>query len=421
MAAPLIAGQAKAAAVDVQCLATRDEKCQFELLKFSRRAVGAHDVLIDMKFCGVCHTDLHAAQGHLVALSGRCYPCVPGHELAGVVAAVGADVTRVRVGDHVGVGCMVDSCLSCAACLRGEEQMCSKQTATYNGKDNGSGRAATGRAAGTPAHTLGGYTDKHVCHERFIVKIPTDYPLEFAGPVMCAGVTLFDPLRRYGAIKGGMRVGVVGIGGLGQMGIKLAKAMNCHVVAITRSPAKAAFAKACGADEVVVSTSAEDMARGKRARALDLVLNTIPSEHDYAPYSALLTPAGKQVMLGLNTGLIAGMAVNSIVCGRSRVVGSGIGGIEATQAVIDMCAKHNIRPDIKVVPVEEINRVYEQLDRANESGVRFVLDIAGSLNEGAAERCKAAAAPVFGPPSPPLSISMIVGGICSLLCSCRWC
>ncbi len=421
MAAPLIAGSAKAAPVDVLCMATRDDKCRFEPMRFSRRAVGARDVLIDMKYCGVCHTDLHAAQGHLVALSGRCYPCVPGHELAGVVAAVGADVTKVKVGDQVGVGCMVDSCLECAACKRGEEQMCSKQTATYNGKDNGSGRAATGRSAGTPNFTLGGYTDKMVCDERFVIVIPPSYPLEFAGPVMCAGVTLFDPLRRYGATKGGMRIGIVGVGGLGQMGLKLAKAMNCHVTAITRSPAKAAFARACGADEVLVSTDAEAMKRGARARALDLVLNTIPSEHDYSPYSALLTPAGKQVMLGLNTGLIAGMAVNAIVCGRSRLVGSGIGGIEATQAVIDMCAKHNIRPDIKIVPVEGINRVYEELERANESGVRFVLDIAGSLNDAAFERCKDVAAPAFGPPSPPLSLGMIVGGICSLLCSCRWC
>ena len=291
-ASPPLHGAAKgaggpAAPVDALCMAAADARCDFRPARFNRRAVGRSDVLLDMKYCGICHTDVHAAQGHLVALSGRCYPCVPGHELAGVVAAVGADVTRVRVGDHVGVGCMVDSCLTCAACRRGEEQMCSKQTATYNGKDNGSGRAAPG--PGAPAHTLGGYTDKFVVHERFAVVIPKSYPLECAGPVMCAGVTLFDPLRRYGATKG-TRVGVVGLGGLGQMGIRLAKAMGCIVTAITRSAAKADFAKECGADFVIVSTSSDDMARARAARALDLVLNTIPVEHDYAPFTALLAP-----------------------------------------------------------------------------------------------------------------------------------
>ena len=416
VAAMAAAAPGAAKPVEALCMATADPRCNFQPARFQRRAVGPSDVLIDMKFCGICHTDVHSAQGHLAALSGRCFPCVPGHELAGVVAAVGADVTRVRVGDHVGVGCMVDSCLTCAACKRGEEQMCSKQVATYNGKDR-SGRAAPG--PGAPAHTLGGYTDKFVVHERFAVIVPKSYPLECAGPVMCAGVTLFDPLRRYGATKG-TRVGIVGIGGLGQMGIRIAKAMGCEVTAITRAPAKAAFAKTCGADEVLVSTNAEDMARARRARSLDLVLNTIPSEHDYAPFTALLAPGGKQVMLGLNTGLVAGMAVNAIVCGRSRVVGSGIGGIEATQAVIDLCAAHDIKPFIKVIPVEGINRVYEELDRANESGARFVIDI-GTLNDDAVKRCANSAPPAFGPPSPPLSLTSIVGGICGLLCSCRWC
>ena len=419
-AAPLVAGSAKGGAgapVEALCLATADASCAFKAVRFQRRAVGRRDILIDMRYCGVCHTDVHSAQGHLSALTGRCFPCVPGHELAGVVAAVGDDVTKVNVGDHVGVGCMVDSCLNCAACLRGEEQMCAKQVSTYNGKDF-SGRAASG--PGAPAHTLGGYTTKMVVHERFAVVIPKSYPLELAGPVMCAGVTLFDPLRRHGAGPG-TRVGVVGVGGLGQFGVALAKALGCTVTAITRSPAKAAFARSLGADTVVVSTDAADMARARAARALDLVLNTIPTEHDYHAYTALLAAGGKQVMLGLNTGLVAGMAVGAITCGRSRVIGSGIGGIEATQAVIDLCAKNNIRPFVKVVPVEEVNRVFEELDRANESGVRFVLDIAGSLNEAAVARCEAAAPPKFGPPAPPLSLGAITGAICGLLCSCRWC
>lgn len=404
-------------AVNVLCMATADAKCNFQPVRFQRRAVGPNDILLDMKYCGVCHTDLHSAQGQLAALTGKCYPCVPGHELAGVAVAVGDAVTRVKVGDHVGVGCMVDSCLTCAACKRGEEQKCSKQVATYNGKDF-SGRAATG--PGAPQHTLGGYSDKMVVHERFAVIIPKTYPLECAGPVMCAGVTLFDPLRRYGAGKG-TRVAIVGVGGLGQMGIRIAKALGCVVTAITRTAGKADFARECGADEVIVSTDAEQMLRARRARALDLVLNTIPSEHDYSPYTALLSGGGRQIMLGLNTGLIAGMVVNGLCCGRSRVAGSGIGGIEATQAVIDLCDKHGIKPFIKVVPVENLNRVYEELEKCNESGARFVLDIAGSLNEDAFKRCAEAAPPNLGPPAPPLTLSAIIGGICGLLCLCRWC
>ncbi|KOO22311.1 alcohol dehydrogenase [Chrysochromulina tobinii] len=358
-------------AVNVLCMATADAKCNFQPVRFQRRAVGPNDVLLDMKYCGVCHTDLHSAQGQLAALTGKCYPCVPGHELAGVAVAVGDAVTRVKVGDHVG-------------------------------------------------HTLGGYSDKMVVHERFAVIIPKTYPLECAGPVMCAGVTLFDPLRRYGAGKG-TRVAIVGVGGLGQMGIRIAKALGCVVTAITRTAGKADFARECGADEVIVSTDAEQMLRARRARALDLVLNTIPSEHDYSPYTALLSGGGRQIMLGLNTGLIAGMVVNGLCCGRSRVAGSGIGGIEATQAVIDLCDKHGIKPFIKVVPVENLNRVYEELEKCNESGARFVLDIAGSLNEDAFKRCAEAAPPNLGPPAPPLTLSAIIGGICGLLCLCRWC
>ena len=355
MSTPLV-GASNAAAVDVLCMATADAACDFKPRRFQRRAVGPNDVLIDMKYCGICHTDLHSAQGQVAVLTGKCFPCVPGHELAGVCTAVGAAVTRVRVGDHVGVGCMVDSCLSCTACKRGEEQKCSQQVATYNGKDR-SGRAAYG--PGAPQHTLGGYTDKFVVHERFAIVIPKTYPLECAGPVMCAGVTLFDPLRRYGAGKG-TRVGIVGIGGLGQMGIQLSKVLGCHVTAITRSPNKAAFARKCGADAVIVSSSPAEMAAARAAHALDLILDTIPVEHDYTVFSALLARKGKLVMLGLGSGLIAGIVVDAMLGGASRVKGSGIGGIEATQAVIDLCDKHHIKPFVKVIRVEDINRAIKE-------------------------------------------------------------
>jgi uncharacterized zinc-type alcohol dehydrogenase-like protein len=216
---------------------------------------------VDMVYCGICHTDVHTAAGHLSALGMKRYPCVPGHELAGVCTAVGKNVSRVKVGDHVGVGCMVDSCMNCSACQRGEEQKCSKQVGTYGAKDNGSGRAATGPVGGgtmTPAHTIGGYTTQMVVHEKFAIIIPKEYPMEYAGPVMCAGVTLFDPLRRYKA-KPGSKVAVVGLGGLGQMGVKIANAMGCVVTVVSRSPAKEKFARyACQKSPVNRSVTLTD-------------------------------------------------------------------------------------------------------------------------------------------------------------------
>jgi len=205
--------------IDVLCMACSDGKCDFKPMKFQRRALKPNDVLLDMKFCGICHTDLHNAAGHTAALGLQAYPCVPGHELAGVCTAVGSAVTKVKVGDNVGVGCMVDSCGGCGACQRGEEQKCTSQVGTYNhpGNKNRSGRADTFPLGG---HTLGGYTTTFVVHENFAVIIPQSFPLEYAGPVMCAGVTLFDPLRRYGAGPG-KTVAIVGIGGLGQMGVKV--------------------------------------------------------------------------------------------------------------------------------------------------------------------------------------------------------
>jgi uncharacterized zinc-type alcohol dehydrogenase-like protein len=311
------------------------------------------------------------------------YPIVPGHELAGVCVAVGPGVTKFKVGDQVGVGCMVDACLACAACKRGEEQLCSKgNIATYNGR-NKFGRAETYPAGGA---TLGGYTTKMVVHERFGIKLPEGYPLEFAGPVMCAGVTLFDPLRRYGAGPG-KRVAIIGLGGLGQMGVRIAKAMGCHVTAVSRLPAKKALADDCGADAFLAS--ADEAAMRGAHNSVDLVLNTIPADHDYHAFSKLCVRAGgKQIILGLNSALAGALVVNGLTCGASRVKMSGIGGIEATQAVVDLCAAHNIKPVVKIIGAHEINGVYEELEKGNDSGVRHVLDI-GTINEETAAKCTA--------------------------------
>ena len=340
---------------------------------------------------------------------------MPGHELAGVCTAVGAAVTKFKIGDHVGVGCMVDSCQACAACKRGEEQMCTKQVSTYGGVDK-SGRAASG--PGAPAHTLGGYTSHFVVQEAFAVLIPPGFPLEAAGPVMCAGVTLYDPLRRYGATAG-TRVAIVGIGGLGQMGVRLAKALGCTVTAITRSAAKAAFATRCGADATLLSSDPAAMARA--ARSFDLLLNTIPVEHDYAPYSALLEPRrGTQVILGLNSALVAGFAVDAIVCGASRVKGSGIGSIAVTQEVVNLCAARGIQPEIKVVQPEEVNRVFEALHGGEDSGVRYVIDLASLKDSSAFAKTAGLAPPRLEKPAVTLGMGTLVGGILKLLCCCGW-
>ncbi len=393
-------------------MACADAGCDFKPMEFFRRDPGERDILVEMKYCGLCHTDVHAAAGQLRAIDFGGWPCVPGHELAGVAVAVGALVTRFKVGDQIGVGCMVDSCGKCAACRRGEEQMCASQTGTY------ATLPKHGKAAVWPprSRTLGGYSDKMVIHEDFAIKIPANFPLAFAGPVMCAGVTLFDPLRRYGAAAGGKRVAVVGLGGLGVMGCKIARAMGCEVTAVSRARGKAALAAACGAGAFLLSSDAAAMAAA--AGSFDLVLNTVPIEHDYTVYSALTARAGgRHVILGLNSALIAGMVVGGLVCG-ARVVGSGIGGIEATQAAIDFCARHDIKPEIKVIPVEGINAAFTALDSANDAGVRHVIDIS-TLDAGAAARCEGVPPPTLAAGG-ALSMSKVVGAIAAMLFLGRW-
>ena len=342
------------------------------------------------------------------------YPIVPGHELAGVCTAVGPGVTKFKVGDRVGVGCMVDSCLECATCKAGEEQKCSKgNTATYNGK-NKHGRAATHPAGGA---TLGGYTTKMVVHERFGVRLPEGYPLEFAGPVMCAGVTLYDPLKRYGA-GAGSHVAIVGLGGLGQMGVRIAKAMGCHVTAISRLEAKRSLAQDCGADAFIASANADAMRAAHNT--MDLVLNTIPADHDYHAFTRLCKRAdGKHIILGLNSALAGAMVVDGLTCGASRVKMSGIGGIRATQEVVDLCAKHNIKPVVKIIGPWEINGVYEELERGNDAGVRHVLDI-GLLNDEAAAKCTAPPPDFTGADAKGISLGGLMGAAADMFFCGKW-
>lgn len=395
--------------IDTLCMACDTSACDFKPMRLQRRPLGPGDVLIRMKYCGVCHSDLHKAADHNSGIGATEYPCVPGHELAGVCIDVGTAVTKVAVGDHLGVGCLVDSCQECAQCKAGEEQHCSKKVGTYGGKDNGSGRAETyppGR------QTYGGYTQFMVVDENFCIHIPKDYPLEAAGPVMCAGLTMFDPLKKHG-VGPGSHVAVVGLGGLGQMGVKLAKVLGCKVSVISRSDRKKEYAMSCGAEGFVVSGSAEQMAAA--AGTIDLILNTVPSYHDYCQYNSLLSKkaGSKQILLGLHKGIGAAMIVEKCCC-HSKIGMSGIGGIPNTQEVIDLCAKHDIRPDIKIVPVAEINQVYTWLDEGNNDNLRYVLDIEGTLTD---ETCDNYPKDIAPPTLAPVTGSI---SVCGVLCECLW-
>jgi len=389
------------------CMGCKDETCSFEPMKLQRRELSDLDVLIEMKYCGVCHSDLHIAAGHMAGVFGKPeYPCVPGHELAGVVKQIGSKVTKFSVGDHIGVGCLVDSCLECNKCQAGNEQKCKKQVGTYGGKD-WSGRAKVpGRE-----QTIGGYTSIMVVQERFGIKIPKSYPLEMAGPVMCAGITMYDPLKAFKA-KPGDKVGIVGLGGLGVMGVKLAKALGCHVVAMSRSESKRAFAvDTCGATDFLASSDSAQLAA--HARSFDLILNTIPAAHDESIYTALLKSKGNHVLLGLNACTFGAAAVSAISFGKSKVTFSAIGGILNTQEVIDLCDKNKIYPEIEIHSVTELNRIYEKLDSSNDAGKRYVLDIANTLNESTFSKSTGEATKLG--PAEAVAMSSILKKVASLL------
>lgn len=403
--------------IDVLCMACTGPDCDFKPTKMQRRAVGPNDILIDMKYCGVCHSDLHYAAGHVpaVAMDPNYQPgCVPGHELAGVCVAVGASVTKVKVGEKIGVGCMVDSCQNCGQCRKGEEQMCPKQVGTYGGKNNGR-HDKRPEAPGPTGVTLGGYTDQMVVDENFAIIIPDAYPLEAAGPVMCAGITMYDPLVKLGAGPQ-TTVGIAGLGGLGVMGAKIAKALGCSVTVISRNMAKEGLAKSVGADNYLALDNPAAMEQAKGS--LDIILNSIPIYHDYDVYTRLLSPKGKQVILGLHKGIVGAMVAGKATCGISKVMGSGIGGIKATQAVIDLCARHNIVPELKVVPVTKLNEVYIALDKGNDDGSRYVLDIANTLNEQTPLACDG---PAPSPADPDGKIGCCGGlqQIIRLICCCK--
>ena len=327
--------------------------------RFERRDPGARDVRIQILYCGVCHSDLHTVRGEWGQIA---YPQVPGHEIIGRVVAVGDAVTSFKAGDVVGVGCMVDSCQSCASCADGLEQYCENGfTGTYGGTEKETGRP-----------TQGGYSDSIVVDERFVLRVPEGMDLESAAPLLCAGITTYSPLREWKAGPG-TRVGVVGLGGLGHMAVKLARAMGAEVTLFTTSPGKADDAHRLGAHSVIVSRDAEQMAGA--ARTLDLIIDTVSAPHDLDALLTTLRRDGTLVLLGGTPVPHPSPGAFSFIVGRKRMAGSLIGGIRETQEMLDFCAEHRLGADVEVIPVQRIDEAYARMLRSDVK-YRFVIDMA---------------------------------------------
>jgi uncharacterized zinc-type alcohol dehydrogenase-like protein len=330
-----------------------------ESMEITRRAPGHHDVQIDIAYCGVCHSDLHQVRAEW---QGTLFPCVPGHEIVGRVAAVGEHVAGFRIGDLVGVGCLVDSCQHCEECEAGLENYCDNFIGTYNFP-----------TPDAPGHTLGGYSQQIVVHERYVLRVRhPEEQLSAVAPLLCAGITTYSPLRHWNAGPG-KKIGIVGIGGLGHMGIKLAKAMGARVVAFTTSESKRKDAVALGADEVVVSHDADAMAA--QARSLDLIINTVAMPHDLDAFTALLKRDGTMVLVGAPASPHPSPQVFSLIGKRRAIAGSMIGGIPETQEMLDFCAEHGIVSDIELIRADEINDAYERMLKGDVK-YRFVIDSA---------------------------------------------
>jgi len=330
-----------------------------EPLEITRRPPGPHDVQIDIAYCGVCHSDLHQVRAEW---AGTQFPCVPGHEIIGRVSVVGAHVSGFRPGDLVGVGCIVDSCKHCEECETGLENYCDGMVGTYNFP-----------TPDGPGWTLGGYSQRIVVHERYVLRIrhPEDQ-LAAVAPLLCAGITTYSPLRHWQAGPG-KKVGVVGIGGLGHMGIKLAHAMGAHVVAFTTSASKREDARALGAAEVVVSRTPEEMAA--HAKSFDLILNTVAAPHDLDAFLALLRRDGTLTLVGAPASPHPSPDVFNLIFKRRSIAGSMIGGIPETQEMLDFCAEHGIVADIELIRAEQINEAYERMLKGDVK-YRFVIDSA---------------------------------------------
>lgn len=337
--------------------ATQGPTDEVKPFQFERRDVGPHDVLIEILYCGVCHSDIHQARNEW---ENSIYPMVPGHEIVGRIVRVGSEVTRFKVGDIGGVGCFVDSCRRCANCQEGDEQYCSNQLIfTYNGLE---------KDEKTP--TYGGYSSQIVVDENYTLKISSDQPLAGVAPLLCAGITTYAPLKRFN-VGAGQKVGIVGLGGLGHMGVKLAASMGAEVTVFSTSPSKEEDARKLGAHHFVVTRDPQKLEA--LANQFDFILDAVSADHDPNIYLNLLRRHGVMVLVGAPENPLAVQAFSLITNGRS-LVGSMIGGIRETQEMLDYCAKHNITSDVEIIPIEKINEAYERTIKGDVR-YRFVIDM----------------------------------------------
>jgi uncharacterized zinc-type alcohol dehydrogenase-like protein len=341
------------------------EKSPLASATIARRDPTENDVQIEILFCGICHSDLHQVRNEWSGVMPTVYPCVPGHEIVGRVTKVGPAVTKFKAGDLAAVGCMVDSDGSCPECKQGFEQFCPNMTLTYNFPDKHSGGV-----------TYGGYSDSIVVTERFVLEVPSNLNLAGTAPLLCAGITTYSPMHHWGVTKG-KKVGVVGLGGLGHMGVKFAHALGAHVVLFTTSPGKKDDALRLGADEVVISRNSNEMA--KHAGSFDFILDAVSADHDINAYLNLLRRDGSICLVGAPEKPLSVAAFN-LLFGRRSLSGSPIGGIAETQEMLDFCGRNNITADVEIIPIQKVNEAYDRLVKADVK-YRFSIDMASLKSE----------------------------------------
>jgi uncharacterized zinc-type alcohol dehydrogenase-like protein len=351
---------AETKAVAAKGFATHGPDAKFEPFEFTRHEVGPHDILIDIKYCGICHSDIHQAKNEWVDLMPTIYPVVPGHEIVGLVSQVGSEVTKFKVGDAAGIGCFIDSCRECGPCKSGIEQYCIKGPSfTYNGTE-----------MDRVTRTYGGYSNKYVLDEKYALNVKETDNLAGVAPLLCAGITTYSPLKRFN-VGPGQRVGIVGLGGLGHMGVKIAKAMGADVTVFSTSPGKEDDARKLGADNFVISRDPEAMA--SVAGTFNFILDTVSAKHDLMPYIGALGLNGAMVVVGVppepslfNQG--------ALIMGNKTLAGSLIGGIPETQEMLDFCAEHGVTSDIEMITPDRIEEAYDRTIKADVR-YRFVIDL----------------------------------------------
>lgn len=338
---------------------------RFKADSIARRDPSDHDVQIEILFCGICHSDLHQARNEWSSVMPTVYPCVPGHEIVGRVTKVGSAVSKFKAGDLAAVGCLVDSDRTCPECQAGLEQFCPNLILTYNFPDRHLGGV-----------TYGGYSESVVVDERFVLSVPSNLDLAGTAPLLCAGITTYSPMHHWGVTKG-KKVGVVGLGGLGHMGVKFAHALGAHTVVFTTSPGKKEDALRLGADEVVVSRNADEMA--KHVGSFDFILDAVSADHDINAYIQLLRRDGNITLVGAPEKPLA-VSSFGLIFGRKSLSGSPIGGLPETQEMLDFCGKHNITSDVEVIPIQKVNEAYERLLKSDVK-YRFSIDMASLKSE----------------------------------------